>query len=249
MLSLEHLESIRKREIEMVLPLIRPGSVVLEIGAGAGWQARILADHRCSVSAIDVPGGYYDGNRVWEIVNYDGVHIPFPDASFDVVFSSNVLEHIPDIEAFLTEIGRVLKAEGVAIHMLPSGNWRWWSNLTYYPFLLREILTKLRGGVVSGGDHERPAAPRSFGRLVKRLFIAPRHGEQGNALSEIYSFSRFRWSRLFRATGWEIERYFPNHLFYTGYSAFDSVLSMTTRTRLSQFLGSAGHVFVLRKRA
>lgn len=248
MLSRAQLEAIRVREMAAVLPLIRPGSAVLEIGAGSGWQARILADHGCTVSAIDVPGSYYEGDRVWPVVVYDGVRIPFADARFDVVFSSNVLEHVAAVEAFQAEIGRVLKAGGLAIHLLPTASWRWWTNLTYYPFLLREILTRLRRGAGPG----RPggaAAPRSLGRLLRRLVIAPRHGETGNALSELYTFSRCRWARLFRAAGWEIEGHFQNHLFYTGYSVLDSALSMPARACLSRLLGSACHVFVLRKRA
>jgi predicted SAM-dependent methyltransferase len=65
------------------------------------------------------------------VVDYDGQRIPFGDDSFDVVFSSNVLEHIPHVDAFQQEIHRVLKPGGVAVHIVPSSSWRWWTNITH----------------------------------------------------------------------------------------------------------------------
>jgi len=58
------------------------------------------------------------------------MQIPFEDHAFDIVFSSNVLEHIPHVVEFQKEIQRVLKPDGIAIHVLPSSSWRVWSNMT-----------------------------------------------------------------------------------------------------------------------
>jgi SAM-dependent methyltransferase len=44
--------------------------------------------------------------------------MPFPDSSFDIVFSHGVLHHVPDVIAAQKEIGRVLKPGGVLIAML-----------------------------------------------------------------------------------------------------------------------------------
>jgi SAM-dependent methyltransferase len=44
--------------------------------------------------------------------------MPFPDNSFDIVFSHGVLHHIPDILAAQKEIARVLKPGGQLIAML-----------------------------------------------------------------------------------------------------------------------------------
>jgi predicted SAM-dependent methyltransferase len=41
-----------------------------------------------------------------------------------------VLEHIAHIDEFQKEIQRVLKPGGCAIHIMPSGNWRFWTNIT-----------------------------------------------------------------------------------------------------------------------
>lgn len=52
-------------------------------------------------------------------VYYDGVHLPFPDGSFDIVLSTQVLEHVFTPDAFLCEIGRVLRPGGRLILSVP----------------------------------------------------------------------------------------------------------------------------------
>jgi hypothetical protein len=42
-----------------------------------------------------------------------------------------VLEHIPSIYNFQKEILRVLKPDGLAVHVIPSSSWRLWSNIAY----------------------------------------------------------------------------------------------------------------------
>jgi 2-polyprenyl-3-methyl-5-hydroxy-6-metoxy-1,4-benzoquinol methylase len=128
--SLEHYEAVRKYELDIVLSMLPPVGSVLEIGAGAGWQAKILSDKGYTVSAIDIETSNLAENRIWPITNYDGKHIPFPDNSFDIIFSSNVLEHIPHVKEFQSEIQRVLKKDGYVIHLMPSATWRFFTNIT-----------------------------------------------------------------------------------------------------------------------
>ena len=128
--SLEHLEAIRMQELSTALEHIPAASSILEIGAGTGWQARELERHGHAVSAIDLASSNYRAHLVWPVTEYDGEHIPFPNNSFDIVFSSNVLEHIPHLPEFETEIIRVLKPTGRAIHVVPSSSWCVWTNFT-----------------------------------------------------------------------------------------------------------------------
>lgn len=46
--------------------------------------------------------------------------LPFPGASFDGVILDNVLEHVADPAVLLTDIGRVLKPEGVCVVGVPG---------------------------------------------------------------------------------------------------------------------------------
>jgi SAM-dependent methyltransferase len=46
--------------------------------------------------------------------------ISFPDGTFDIVYSSNVIEHVIEIDPFLRECARVLKPDGLAVHVYPA---------------------------------------------------------------------------------------------------------------------------------
>ncbi len=54
-----------------------------------------------------------------QIVYYNGLTFPFPDKSFDYVICSHVLEHVDDVEFFLSEIFRVSKRGYFEYPLLP----------------------------------------------------------------------------------------------------------------------------------
>lgn len=259
----EQLRRYRSHELALVLPLLPEGATILEIGAGAGWQAKALAAQGFAVQAIDVDlaGAGYRERREWPVTLYDGRRIPFPDACFDVVFSSNVLEHVLQVEQFQAEIQRVLRPAGRAVHVVPTGSWRFWTNATYYPVLGRRYLRK---GLAIASHGETPEdklavlsdakerssaaagpATAAFHKL-RRIAFPARHGERGSFLSEVYWFSRRSWDELFTRTGWRIEACFPTRLFYSGYFLLGPALSMPARRALSYAFGSACLIYALR---
>jgi len=52
-------------------------------------------------------------------VFYDGITIPFPDNTFDNIFTCEVLEHIPNFNSSLKELHRVLKPGGRILIVCP----------------------------------------------------------------------------------------------------------------------------------
>jgi SAM-dependent methyltransferase len=250
--KLEFIRKTREFELDLILPKIPAGSRVLEIGAGSGWQAKVLAERGFRVEAVDVEGSDWAETRIWPVQIYDGVHLPFGDGDFDVVFSSNVLEHIPHVEKFQQEILRVLGPGGIAIHLLPTATWRIWTIVSFYPRSLQRIVSAvLRRNDRGTAPREAPATPAPPGRRrteqLRKALLPPRHGERGNLISEIFWFSRFRWLPLFRRTGWTVEQCFPTRLFYTGGVIHGSFMGMRTRQILSRPLGSACLVYVLER--
>src|SRR5208283_5218724 len=103
-----------------IVPDLPPRGRVLEIGAGTGQQALELKRRGFDVAAIELADSAYAGARVFPVTDYDGARIPFPDRSFDAVFSSNALEHVRDLAFMHAEIRRVLKPGGIAVHVMPT---------------------------------------------------------------------------------------------------------------------------------
>lgn len=247
-MSFEHLRAIRTYELQRALVHMPSGARVLEIGAGAGWQADILRRAGLRVAAIDLPTSSYGKVRVSCVVSYDGQHIPFRDGEFDVIFSSNVLEHVPHVEDYQSELHRVLKSTGTVIHVLPTPTWRLWTCLTHYWFIVREVWRIVFGWRDDGGEpsaHTKGRKKHGLAGLVLRVLLPARHGEQGNTLAELYLFSRLRWRRFFVRAGWVVRTCYPVRLFYTGYSVFDHHFSIRVRRLFSFVLGSSCLVYVL----
>lgn len=252
--SVEHLNTLRCAEIDKIVRHFRPaGARVLEVGAGTGQQALELRRRGFSVEAIEIPSSNYAQDRLFPIVDFDGRHIPFADHSFDIVFSSNVLEHVPDLVQMHSEIRRVLKPSGYAVHILPTHAWRFWTTLSAFP-----TAAQYAGTI---GRQLRPAWPPGLSEAKRlagawyrasRHVLAPlaqrRHGERGNIISETWLFHPGWWRRNFAANGFDIIKDEPMGLFYTGNMTFNSRWSIARRARLARTLGSACHIFELRAR-
>ena len=129
--TLDHLKSIRIYELNAVIDLLPAKGRLLEIGAGTGWQSKVFEECGYNVYAIDISTSNYRGNTIFPITQYDGERIPFEDNMFDIVFSSNVLEHIPHLYEFQNEIHRVSKPDVIVCHVLPSSSWRFYTIITF----------------------------------------------------------------------------------------------------------------------
>ncbi|MCP1837420.1 SAM-dependent methyltransferase [Bradyrhizobium sp. USDA 4524] len=90
---------------------------VLEVGCGTGAVlARLSAigvgrdftgiDVIDPATNLEIDGAASAPFR-WS--SYDGATIPFADGSFDLVYASHVLEHVPEPRAFLHELARVAR--------------------------------------------------------------------------------------------------------------------------------------------
>jgi SAM-dependent methyltransferase len=109
------------RFLALVDRYVTADSRVLDIGAGAGERNPHTLKGRCrEIVGIDVDPRVVDNPLLDRGVVGDGATLPFPDASFDVVFSIYVLEHVADPAAFSAEIARVLRPGGVALGLTPN---------------------------------------------------------------------------------------------------------------------------------
>jgi SAM-dependent methyltransferase len=125
-------ERVRARTIADVVRRSRltipPGGALIDVGAGEGrylpvWM-RSFPDARILASEISELASQRSAARypTVEHVVADAQTLPFPDQSFDAVVSVEVIEHVPDGRAMLTECHRVLKPGGWAVVSTPCGN-------------------------------------------------------------------------------------------------------------------------------
>ncbi|MHB2017622.1 MAG: class I SAM-dependent methyltransferase [Candidatus Xenobia bacterium] len=111
---------------------VRPGESVLDVGSGLGGAARVLATLAgAQVVGLDVTPAYCDAANelarrcgLQDRLRYqlgDALHLPFPDGSFEVVWSQHVSMNIADRRQLYAEMYRVLKPGGrVALHDVVS---------------------------------------------------------------------------------------------------------------------------------
>jgi SAM-dependent methyltransferase len=102
------------------------GKVVLDAGCGTGYGSAELARVAGRVVGVDVDAdavayarSRYGGENV-EFEAMDVASLAFDDASFDVVVSFETIEHLPDRDAFLREVARVLRPEGTFVVSTPN---------------------------------------------------------------------------------------------------------------------------------
>lgn len=219
---------------------------VLEIGAGMGHQAKLLTQLGYDVVAIDIPLSAYRNQRVHPVVEFDGRRLPIASESVDVVFSSNVLEHILDIDGFLDETIRVTTPGGIAIHILPTPGWRLWTILGHYGWIAKKLASLSRGSDSNVKNNCMPQNEHLLGRFARVLFPT-RHGERGMTLTEGFYFSHWWWKRKFEAHRWQVSTSYATGLFYTGGVVFGSYLSNPFREKMARWLGSACRIYILRR--
>jgi len=101
----------------------RPGARLLEIGSGMGHLVGQLED-TFETHGIDV--NHWAVNKSREVVRKSHLHtasaqeLPFADRSFNVVIIKHIVEHLPQPEKALTEIGRVTEKGGTLILATPN---------------------------------------------------------------------------------------------------------------------------------
>jgi SAM-dependent methyltransferase len=114
---------------------VGPGDRLLDLGCGFGRHAFEAARRGASVVALDagaeevaqvrgtlgamVEQGELAPGHPATAVQGDALALPFPDATFDRVIASEVLEHIPDDTAAMCELARVLRPGGTMAVTVP----------------------------------------------------------------------------------------------------------------------------------
>jgi ubiquinone/menaquinone biosynthesis C-methylase UbiE len=112
------------------------GKKVLDYGCGSGYGTAMISENCSHVTGIDISDEAITHAKAHfkaENLSYlkvdpaDDISLPFPDASFDVVLSFQVIEHVKNVAVYLKEIERVLVPGGYVIIATPDRSRRLFS--------------------------------------------------------------------------------------------------------------------------
>jgi len=179
-----------------VLPYQARDQRVLDVGCGQGIDLVRYAGGGAIATGIDLTPRHVELARQHlvsmglegTVVQGDAEHLPFPDASFDIVSSNGVLHHTPDMDAALREIRRVLRPGGratVIVYHRDSINY--WVHQFLARGLARGML--LREGsmsrVLSRGVERTTIDARPLVRVYTRSRVRQMLGDAGFSASDL----------------------------------------------------------------
>ncbi|MDL4814842.1 class I SAM-dependent methyltransferase [Actinomadura opuntiae] len=170
-----------------------PGTAV-DIGAGAGTDARMMAGYGWQATAIDLNPGAVALARAHGVEAYEGDarYLPLPGEEYDLALAMDVLAHIEDDRRAAAEIARVLRPGGTALLSVPCDMGLWSAHdvaLGRVRRYTRDTLAELLEGaglllerLWSRGVLLHPVLRRFRHRTTRREDLAPLHPLANEAL-------------------------------------------------------------------
>jgi SAM-dependent methyltransferase len=114
-----------RRRRGFLLAELRPGDRALDLGCGAGDFTAAMAEAGARAIGVEVAQAAVERARGrhpgldFRLVPIEGP-LPLEDSSFDVVWASEVIEHVDDTARWLSEVRRVLAPGGRLLVTTPS---------------------------------------------------------------------------------------------------------------------------------
>lgn len=141
-----------------IISILKPCENILEVGCGRSQILRACPELIPNYTGLDFSSELMKKNQL-EFSNAkfhvfsDPVKFPFPDQSFDCVFSHFVIEHTVHPDVFLDECLRVLKPNGYLVILCPD-------------FLGYDNITSQRVGFSQGSGREKLSKLKIFDAIV-----------------------------------------------------------------------------------
>ncbi len=191
----------------------------LELGAGDGFQSKLISKYIEKLISAD-----YNLSRLQEkststikYIKCDAEETDryFTKKKFDIIFSSNLLEHVPHPGKALSGMCQILKDDGIMIHIMPNVFWKFSQITMFYPNLFIEIVERIltpnrlisaikkrlkkRSNILKT-ETEFDNNPKSSQHNYSWLWPCP-HGAYKSHWDEFLAFRKKRWLALFKSEG------------------------------------------------
>ncbi|MCX6338338.1 MAG: methyltransferase domain-containing protein [Candidatus Aureabacteria bacterium] len=202
-----------KEEYHRYLGALEPGSVILELGCGTGWDTARLAARGMAVYLSDISPGMVRKARervrtsgaaegAVSFFVFDAEAIPFPSDNFDAVFITAALHHLPSPERSVAEMRRVCRPGGVVVLGFEPNSWPYY---TLFP-ARRFVSVLVKAAALFIRSPREALRKAKTVRRAKGVLIETRGSD-----AELYSpgdreasgFSRRRIARILKGAGLE----------------------------------------------
>lgn len=227
------MHALRKRELDFIFGRVPQKSFAkaLEIGAGDGFQSEVLSNYARNLICTE-----YNRKRLKKIntknitYNYcDAEYIDreFEPKTFDLLFSSNLLEHVRNRNKVLTNAYNLLSDEGVLISVVPNVFLKFcWIGL-FYPNRAAElleviaqkggttkILNKIANAVFMNKGYGGTCGSENNSNNLKgknlpgwkKIVLPAVHGDYGSHLEELLAYRKKAWIRLIEYHGFKVSK-------------------------------------------
>lgn len=136
-----------------------PGEKILDVGCSRGFYVKALEAYSPGVIGIDSSEASIADAVSDKVELGNATDLRFANGTFDKVFSLHTIEHLADPGAFMSEIDRVLKPEGVAVVVYP---WELFRGMQ----ALGAAVRLYRNPFLAGRIHLHRLTPNRLQRLV-----------------------------------------------------------------------------------
>lgn len=156
------------------------GGCVLDLGCGQGFYLPLYAQLGLTATGVEpdpVPRVAAERKAAalgFTLVDATAERLPFPNASFDALVMSEVLEHLPDPTLALAEAARVLVPGGLLLVTVPHAEYPFaWDPVNWLAEALR--IGPVRKGLFAGiwANHERLYLPRQLKEQITAEGFVP----------------------------------------------------------------------------
>lgn len=215
---------MRKREIDIIFKAYpdKHFKSALEMGAGDGFQSKLLFRYTKRLISTD-----FDPNRLRQ-QDQDGIQYKICDAelidtyfngeTFDLIFSSNLFEHLPNVDNALLRIKSITQPDSLVVLIMPSPFWALCHFFLYYPVKIydfgkkrfRKIEKKsnkiYKAKVLSSLNrgNNLKALPLTRPGFLNKIRWPQPHGVSNTNFEELIKFRKKFWCAKFKSNGFKI---------------------------------------------
>ena len=191
----------RRHLLSRMVAGVTPGTA-LDIGAAGGGNTRVLQAAGWSVAALEygAEGAEVAADRGLSVLRADATALPVADDSLDLVVAFDVLEHILDDDAAVSEVARALRPGGRFLVAVPADPRLWSEHDVAVDHVRRYTRTTLRDVLERGGFDV--ASMTSWNVLLRPVVALRRRSSSGSDLETVHPVVNFGLRAIVTVERW-----------------------------------------------